>query len=182
MLPLVGQKLAPIDKALATPLTSACIVAAQLVMMPMAMLVGCKADNWGRKTLLVAGFAILPVRGVLYTLSDSMSWLVGVQLLDGIGAGLFGALLPLIVHDLTKGTGRFNVSLGAVSTAFGAGAALSPTIGGLVVERAGYSAAVLVLAAIAALTFLVLLVLMPETPEGAVATTVPSLAPDIAIS
>jgi MFS family permease len=163
MLPLVGQKLALLDRSLATPLVSACVVAAQLVMMPMAMLAGAKADGWGRKALLLAGFAILPIRGVLYTVSNDMAWLVGVQLLDGVGAGLFGALLPLIVHDLTKGTGRFNVSLGAVSTAFGAGAALSPSLAGFVVEGAGYGAAFLTLAAIAALAFLVLLMLMPET-------------------
>ena len=44
MLPLVGQKLALINKNLGTTLMSACIVAAQLVMIPVAMLVGAKAD------------------------------------------------------------------------------------------------------------------------------------------
>jgi MFS family permease len=43
----------------------------------------------------------------------------GVQILDGVGAGIFGALFPLVVQDLTHGTGRFNVSLGAVTTAWG---------------------------------------------------------------
>ncbi len=114
MLPLVSQKLSQIDINLATPLTSACIVAAQLVMVPVAWLVGAKADSWGRKPLLLAGFIILPLRGVLYVLSDNPYWLVGVQLLDGIGAGAFGALMPLVVKDLTQGTGRFNVSLGAI--------------------------------------------------------------------
>lgn len=83
MLPLVSQKLAQANAHLATPLTSACIVAAQLVMVPMAWLVGVKADAWGRKPLLLAGFLILPIRGVLYVLSDDPYWLVAVQLLDG---------------------------------------------------------------------------------------------------
>lgn len=147
---------------LATPLTSACIVAAQLVMVPMAWLVGVKADAWGRKPLLLAGFLILPIRGVLYVLSDDPYWLVAVQLLDGIGAGLFGALFPLVVKDLTQGTGRFNVSLGVLSTVFGFGAALSNSLAGFVVQGAGYSAAFLTLAAIAALAFGLLLA-MPET-------------------
>ncbi|WP_313431332.1 MFS transporter, partial [Pseudomonas sp.] len=94
MLPLVSQKLSQIDLRLATPLTSACIVAAQLVMVPMALLVGAKAEQWGRKPFLLAGFLILPIRGALYLVSDNPFWLVGVQLLDGIGAGIFGALLP----------------------------------------------------------------------------------------
>jgi MFS family permease len=94
MLPLVGQKLALQDSKLGTSLMSACIVAAQIVMVPMAILVGRRADVWGRKPLFIAGFVILPIRGVLYTLSDKPYWLVGVQLLDGVGAGLYGALFP----------------------------------------------------------------------------------------
>lgn len=165
MLPLVSQKLAQINLQMATPLTSACIVAAQLVMVPMAMLVGAKADTWGRKPLLLAGFLILPLRGVLYILSDDPYWLVGVQLLDGIGAGIFGALFPIIVKDLTQGTGRFNVSLGALSTVFGLGAALSPGVAGLVLQEAGYNAAFLTLAAIATVAFALLLLAMPETKD-----------------
>jgi MFS family permease len=71
MLPLVGQKLSLVNKELGTSLMSACIVAAQLVMVPVAMLVGAKADIWGRKPIFLAGFLILPIRGVLYTLWDN---------------------------------------------------------------------------------------------------------------
>jgi MFS family permease len=163
MLPLVSQKLAQINLHLATPLTSACIVAAQLVMVPVAWLVGIKADVWGRKPLLLAGFMILPVRGVLYTLSNDPYWLVAVQLLDGVGAGIFGALFPVIVKDLTQGTGRFNVSLGALSTAFGLGAALSSSLAGFVVQQAGYNAAFLTLAGVATVALGLLGVAMPET-------------------
>jgi|SRR5579872_884594 len=163
MLPLVGQKLALQDKHAGTSLMSACIVAAQMIMVPMALLVGRKADTWGRKPLFLAGFLILPLRGVLYTFSDNPDWLVGVQLLDGVGAGLYGALFPLIVVDLMKGTGGFNVALGAVMTAQGIGAALSTTAAGFIVVEAGYSAAFLSLAAVAALGALVFFVQMPET-------------------
>ncbi|AZE89176.1 MFS transporter [Pseudomonas orientalis] len=163
MLPLVSQKLSQINLQMATPLTSACIVAAQLVMVPTAMLVGIKADLWGRKPLLLAGFMILPLRGVLYTLSSDPYWLVAVQMLDGIGAGIFGALFPVIVKDLTQGTGRFNVSLGALSTVFGLGAALSSSLAGFVVQLAGYNAAFLTLAGVAAVALLLLWLAMPET-------------------
>ncbi|WDU65152.1 MFS transporter [Pseudomonas poae] len=175
MLPLVSQTLSQINLQMATPLTSACIVAAQLVMVPMAWLVGAKADVWGRKPLLLAGFMILPVRGVLYTLSSDPYWLVAVQMLDGIGAGIFGALFPVIVKDLTQGTGRFNVSLGALSTAFGLGAALSSSLAGFVVQQAGYNAAFLTLAGVAAVALALLWLAMPETlikPSFACHTTV----------
>ena len=163
MLPLVGQKLALKDNRLGTTFMAACIVAAQVVMVPMAMLVGARADQWGRKPLFLAGFLILPLRGCLYTLSDNPFWLLAVQSLDGVGAGIFGAMFPVIVADLMRGTGRFNVAQGAVLTAQGIGAALSTTLAGLVVVRAGYSAAFLTLAAVAALGALVFFFWMPET-------------------
>ncbi|MBA1191245.1 MFS transporter [Pseudomonas entomophila] len=178
MLPLVGQKLSQVDLKLATPLTSACIVAAQLVMVPMALLVGAKAEVWGRKPLLLLGFLILPLRGALYVLSDNPFWLVGVQLLDGIGAGIFGAVFPIVVKDLTEGSGRFNVSLGALTAIFGLGAALSPGIAGLVVQSAGYDAAFLTLAGIATVAFLLLWLAMPESGQcAASADTEPGLRP-----
>ncbi|MGH6837563.1 MAG: MFS transporter [Methylocella sp.] len=163
MLPLVGQKLALQDENEGTALMSGCIVAAQVVMVPMAALVGRKADIWGRKPLFLAGLAVLSLRGFLYPLSDDRAWLFAVQSLDGVGAGLYGALFPLIVADLTRGTGRFNLAQGAVITAQGVGAALSTSLAGLVVVHAGFSAAFLVLAGIAAAGFLLYFFGMPET-------------------
>jgi MFS family permease len=137
MLPLVGQELALHKKEIGTALMSACIVAAQVVMVPVAYVVGTKADSWGRKPIFLIAFAVLTVRAFLYPLSDNSYWLVSVQLLDGIGAGIFGALFPLVVQDVTHGTGRFNVSLGAITTAWGVGAALSNFVAGGIVVAAG---------------------------------------------
>jgi MFS family permease len=166
MLPLVGQKLALQDKNLGTSMMSACIVAAQIVMVPMAMLVGAKADAWGRRPLFLAALLILPIRAGLYTLSDNAYWLVGVQLLDGIGAGIYGAIFPIIVADLMRGTGRFNVAQGAVITAQTIGAAMSTTLAGVVVVNAGYNAAFLVLGGVAAAGFALFLFAMSETADS----------------
>ncbi|WP_312016417.1 MFS transporter [Bradyrhizobium liaoningense] len=166
MLPLVGQKLALQDKNIGTSLMSACIVAAQIVMVPFAMLVGARADSWGHKRFFLAALLVLPVRGALYTLSDNPFWLVGVQLLDGVGAGIFGAIFPVIVADLMRNTGRFNVAQGAVITAQSIGAALSTTLAGFVVVGAGYSAAFLTLGAAAAIGAVVCLLALPETRQG----------------
>lgn len=168
MLPLVGQKLALVNSELGTTLMSACIVAAQLVMVPVAMLVGSKADIWGRKPIFACALAVLILRGALYPLSDNPYWLVGVQLLDGIGAGIYGALFPLVVADLTQGTGHFNVSQGAIATAAGLGGALSTFVAGVIIVTAGYSVAFLTLAGVAAFGLILFIMLMPETrPKGA---------------
>ncbi len=163
MLPLVGQELALVNSEVGTALMAACIVAAQLVMVPVAYLTGSKADVWGRKPIFLVGFAVLTIRGLLYPVWDNSYWLVGVQLLDGVGAGIFGALFPLVVQDVTHGTGRFNVSLGAITAACGVGAALSNFIAGHIVVAAGYNAAFLALAGVAAAGFVLYLIAMPET-------------------
>jgi MFS family permease len=163
MLPLVGQKLALVNRDLGTTLMSVCIIAAQMVMVPVAVLVGHKADVWGRKPIFAVALAVLALRGVLYPFSDNPYWLVSVQLLDGVGAGIFGALFPLVVADLTRGTGHFNISQGAIATAAGLGGALSTAAAGLIVVKAGYSAAFFFLAAIAAAGLIGFVAMMPKT-------------------
>ena len=165
LLPLVGQKLASAFPQTATAMMSSCIVAAQLVMVPMALLVGRTADTWGRKPLFLIGFGILPIRAALYPLSDSSTWLIGVQLLDGIGAGIYGALMPLVVADIMRGTGRYNLALGGIATMHGIGASLSGLASGIIVDNFGYSAGFLSLGAVAFLALIVFAVAMPETAE-----------------
>jgi predicted MFS family arabinose efflux permease len=163
LLPLVGQKLVAAHPPLATAMMSFCIIAAQLVMLPVAVLSGQKADDWGRKPVLLAAFAILPIRAVLYTLSDNATWLIAVQLLDGVGAGILGTLTPLIVADLMRGTGRYNLALGAVATVQGIGASLSGLAAGVSVDHFGYGTTFLTAAVAAAIALGVCLLLMPET-------------------
>jgi MFS family permease len=165
LLPLVGQKLAAAYPKEATAMMSTCIIAAQAVMLPIALLVGYKADSWGRKPLFLAGFAILPIRAVLYTLSDNSFWLIGVQLLDGVGAGIFGALAPLVIADIMRGTGRYNLAQGAIATVQGIGASLSGLAAGEIVDHFGYSAAFLTLGAAALVSVIVFFLQMPETAE-----------------
>ena len=104
----------------------------------------------GRKPVFLVGFGALPIRGLLYTFSGDPYFIVNLQLLDGIGAGISGVLWVTVVADLTKGTGRYNLTLGAVSTAQSIGAALSNMVDGYVVHAWGYLAGFLLLASIAA--------------------------------
>jgi MFS family permease len=167
MLPLVGQKSSDGLKDGAAVVMSACIIAAQLVMVPVALLSSRLAATWGRKPVFLVGFAVLPIRGLLYCLSVNPTYLVAVQLLDGIGAGIFGVVSVLVVADLTQGTGRFNLTQGALATATGVGAGLSNLIAGFVVAGAGFDAGFIMLAAIAGLGAVFFAVAMPETrPES----------------
>ena len=102
---------------------------------------------------------------MLYTLSDNSFWLIGVQVLDGVGAGIFGALTPLVIADIMRGTGRYNLAQGAIATMVGIGASLSSVVAGEVVDHFGYSAAFLTLGAAALVAAIVFALFMPETAD-----------------
>ncbi len=177
MLGLVAQKLALAHSGQGVTFTAACAIAAQAVMVPTAALAGGRADLWGRKPLLLAAFVALSVRGMLYTLSDHAAWLVGVQLLDGVAAGLTGALFPVVIADLTRGSGHFNAAQGAVGTVHAIGGIVSGALAGQIVVLAGYEAAFLTLAAIAALGAALFWTAMPETRPSAGPTLPVAAAP-----
>ena len=124
---------------------------------------GREAATWGRKPLLLTAFSVLPVRGLLYTLTSSTALLVAIQILDGVGAGIFGVVSVLVIADLTRGTGRFNLTLGAITTAVGIGAALSQVIAGGIVHHIGFRAGFLFLAGVASAALAILHFFMPET-------------------
>lgn len=167
MLQLVGQRLALAHPGQEALMMSACVIGAQAVMLPVALWAGKRADAWGRKTVFLIAFVMLPVRGFLYTLSDDRFWLLGVQLLDGVGAGVFGVVTPLIIADLMRGTGRFNTSMGLVATIQGIGAALSNVVAGAIVVKFGYDAAFLCLASVAIAALVIFSLAMPETRSRA---------------
>lgn len=163
MLPLLGEMLSKGQGRSSMMFMSACVVTTQLVITLIASWCGREAGTWGRKPLLLIGFGVLPIRGLLYTLTNKTGWLVAIQLLDGIGAGIFNVVSVLVIADLTKGTGRFNLTLGAIITAIGIGASLSQVIAGTIVKNYGYNSGFVFLAAIALVAFITLYFFMPET-------------------
>jgi predicted MFS family arabinose efflux permease len=144
---------------------SACVVTTQAVITLFAPWTGAKAGAWGRKPLLLIAFIVLPIRGILYTVTDNAIVLVAIQILDGVGAGIFGVVSILVIADLTRGSGRFNLALGAITTAVGIGASLSQAIAGGLVHHFGYRSGFLFLSAVASAALVVLYFFMPETGE-----------------
>ncbi|MEM1341667.1 MAG: MFS transporter, partial [Pseudomonadota bacterium] len=168
MLPLVSQKVASGgDTGSGIAFTSACIISAQFIMIGMAILCGRTADSWGRKPLFLLAFAILPIRAVLYTLTDNAVALVAIQSLDGIANGIFAVLFLLIVSDVTKGTGRFNVAQGALAALVGVGASASNLIAEEIVQISSYDMAFYFLAGVSLLGALIFASFMPETAQHA---------------
>lgn len=97
---------------MAIPLTAGAIITAQLTM-ALATYAGDRltAQGTGRKPLFMAGLLSLPLRCalILWWKDWGSNYLLSTQVLDGLGGGLFGLIYPLLVADITFGTGRFNV-------------------------------------------------------------------------
>jgi MFS family permease len=163
MLPLMGSVLTMRSSHWATLLIAACIVVPQLLVAALSPWIGRRAQIWGRRPLLLIGFAALPLRGLLFALVSSPLPLVVVQLLDGVTAAVFAVMVPLVVADLTRGTGHFNLGQGIVGTFIGIGASISSTLAGFLSDRFGSPWAFAGLASIALAGVIAVYAMMPET-------------------
>lgn len=163
MLPLMGGVVTTRSSEWATMLIAACIVVPQLVVALVSPWVGHHAQIWGRRPFMLMAFATLPVRGLLFATVTDPTLLVAVQALDGITAAALGVMVPLMIADLTRGTGRFNLAQGIIGTAVGIGASISPTLGGHLTDAFSSGVAFLGLAGVALLGFAAVWTLLPET-------------------
>jgi MFS family permease len=166
MLPELGEMLSRGNPRTAAPFMSACIIVTQVVIAISATWIGKRAESNGRKKLLLVGFGVLPIRGLLYTLTNFTGALIAIQVLDGVANAIYTVVAVLVIKDRTEGTGRFNVAAGALATLQGIGAALSNTVGGAIVQAAGFRASFAGSAAIAVLALMVLWWLVPETEKN----------------
>jgi MFS family permease len=168
MLVLFGQLLPKGSAAGPSLYLSAGIVGAQILMVGVALIASRYADRLGRKPVFAFGIGVLIARGVLFALTTkSPNLMVAVQVLDGLGAGIYNVVWVLVAADLARGTGRFNLMQGVFATAQGLGGALSNVAAGFLATAFGFPATFLTLAAVAGCAFIVLVVRMPETRAAA---------------
>jgi predicted MFS family arabinose efflux permease len=163
MLPLMAGVVTTRSAQWAPVLIAACIVVPQAIVALTSPTVGRFAQQFGRRPLLLLGFAALTIRGLLFATVQDPYLLVAVQAFDGITAAVFSVMIPLIVADVAFGSGHFNLAQGVVGTATGVGASLSTVMAGYAADRFGGSFAFLGLATIGAIAFVLVWAVMPET-------------------
>ena len=143
--------------------TASLVAVPEIVTALIAGWIARRADDWGRKPLLLAGFSVLPLRAALFALAPDPWYLVGAQALAGLTAATIGVMTPLVIADLTRGTGRYNLAQGAAGTASALGAALSTAVTGYIAQLFGYTPGFFGLAAIGATGLVFLYRFLPET-------------------
>ncbi len=163
MLPLMGSVLTTRSSQWATLLIAACIIVPQCIVAMISPWVGRRSQSWGRRPLLLMGLAAMPVRGLLFATVGSPELVVAVQLLDGLTAAVLGVMVPLVIADVTRGTGHFNLAQGIIGTTTGLGAAASATVAGYLTQYVNSQFAFFGLAVIGMASVMVAWALMPET-------------------
>jgi MFS family permease len=163
MLPLAASMMTLRSSRFATILVAISIVAPQLIVAVLSPWVGHKAEQWGRRPLLVLCFAALVIRGLLFASLINPYLLMGAQLLDGVSGAALAVLVPLIVADVSGDTGHFNLGQGAVGCAVGVGASISTTLAGYVSDRFDSPTAFLMMAAFGLIGLAAVSLAMPET-------------------
>jgi MFS family permease len=144
-------------------LIAACIVLPQIIVAIASPAMGRLAERRGRRIVLIIGFCMLPLRGLLFATSTNPALVVAVQALDGIGGACFGIMVPLIVSDVAARSGHFNLSLGFVGFAVGVGGTVSTPAAGWLADHYSMRIAFFFLSAVGLAAVLLVLAAMPET-------------------
>lgn len=163
MLPLIGSFVTARSSTWAPALIAACMITPQIMVAAMSPWVGGRAQAWGRRPLLLIGISALVFRGLLFAFVREPYFLIAIQVLDGVAASVFGILVPLVIVDVTYGTGHFNLAQGIVGTATGIGASASMLFAGYLSDRFSSEVAFLALTAVAGIALGLVWLAMPET-------------------
>jgi len=175
VLPLVMQTLAIGNGRNGILFSGLCIIVAQVFMVLSAKICGTYSSQYGRKTIFLIGMFSVPIRCLLLyallnffgDLVQSSLWvqvvILSTQILDGVGAGVFGTMYILVSSDVSGGTGRFSLVLGMTTAAASIGGTVSGYVGEALAQDIGYQTTYLVLMFMALLPALLYLLCMPET-------------------
>jgi MFS family permease len=176
ILPLVMQTLAIGNGRNGILLSGLCITVAQIFMVMSAKICGEYSGIYGRKWLFLVGLCSVPIRcAILSSLlmfggeeqSTFFQFLIlSTQILDGVGAGIFGTMYILVTSDISGGTGRFGLTLGLTTAAMSIGGTVSGYMGQALAQDKGYGPAFTILMFMSMVPALLYFFFMPETlPE-----------------
>lgn len=162
MLPLLSQRAQRLGIDSSGAYAAATILIAQGVMIFVAFMCGRllgrvdSCENPSKSAgfsvyfwLFFACFFALIIRGGVAAHFDSMWAMIVVQVLDGVGAGVSGVILPVVVALILRGSGHINAGLAFALTCGGLGGALSNGVGGYFAQYYGYFSAYLFLGGVA---------------------------------
>jgi MFS family permease len=166
MLPIAAGEVTQSAGYLADVIIAASIVLPQGVTALLSPWAGRRAQEHGRRGVLLIGWLALPVRGVLLALLPGAWTLIGLQAISGLSAAVFGVMMPLIAADITRNNGRYNLCMGLLGLMVFVGATISTSFAGFLATKLNDSAAFWGLSAAGLAGTLLVWLAMPETRDG----------------
>ncbi len=124
-------------------------------MIPAALLAPRLARRRGYSGVMTIVLAVVAIRAVLAYFAHTWALVILVEALEGLSVGMALVAIPVLNAEIMVGTGRTSAALGLVLTTFGAGATISPLIGGFVANRFGFGGSFIAYAGVAVLGILV---------------------------
>lgn len=173
MLPFIAQALTAQghDPSLTT---GGMAILAQIAMIGAALAVPALSRWVGQRTVFGSALCLVVVRAGLVATSQAWWSVAAVQILEGLAMGFAGVAIPALVAEIMSETGHAGAGLGGVMLAYGAGAALSPALAGLIAEALGFPAAFVALGIVAAIGLAVWIVGLRLQERGPTPQRAPS--------
>src|SRR5215831_1109326 len=166
LLPLVSENLAHGNAPQSALFMAGLLIVPQVVVAILAPWIGYWSELWGRKPLLLIGFAVETARALLFVFTTDPWVMLAVQTLDGITGAIVTVLTVLVITDLTTGSGRFNLAQGVLGAVTATAGAIGTGLMGFVVQHFGDLAGFLAMAATVLAGGALLWAVVPETkPE-----------------
>ncbi|MEU1887542.1 MFS transporter [Micromonospora rifamycinica] len=136
-----------------------------LTLAGLLVLMGNLADRFGRKRVLLVGSVAFGAASLLAAFAPGAPALIGARLLLGVaGATLMPSTLSLIRNIFTDSAERTR-AIAVWSTAFGAGSAVGPLVGGFLLEHFWWGSVFLINVPVMVLVVVSGLLLLPESRD-----------------
>lgn len=106
-----------------------------LVAAPLLLASGVAGDRLGRRTMLLAGFAVFGIASLGAAFSPSAELLIASRALLGVGGAMIMPPTMAIIRDVFRDRGERVRAVGIWSATSAGGAAIGPLVGGFLVEH-----------------------------------------------
>ncbi len=134
-----------------------------LVLSGLLVTLSALGDRWGRKRMLLTGFAIFGLASVGVLAADSPGEVIAVRALLGVGGAMIMPSTLSMIRSLFTDPRERATALGVWSAMAALGAALGPILGGALLERFSWHAAFLVNVPVMVAAIIAGLLLLPES-------------------
>lgn len=132
------------------------------------------SDLLGRRPILLFGLALFAVASLLAGFAGSMAQLIGIRVLQGLGAGAVMPIAFAIVGDLYEPHERGRIQ-GLIGASFGIASLSGPLVGGWLTDHWGWHWTFLANVPIAVLALAVVAFVLPKRQRGHGALSIDAL-------